>query len=61
MGEIGGGMKNKMILVVALFCIVLAFGCQSTKCNPDCADKKPIENPWDALMAADGWVQKTLW
>ncbi|GEM_PF-4267285 len=54
-------MKNKMILVAALFCIALAFGCQSTKCNPDCADKKPIENPWDALMAADGWVQKTLW
>ncbi|MFA6350540.1 MAG: hypothetical protein WCY12_06425 [Candidatus Omnitrophota bacterium] len=54
-------MKKRLILAAALFSIVLALGCQSSKCNSNCADNKPIENPWDALMAADGWVQKTLW
>ena len=56
-------MKKKIVLVIALFCVALALGCQSTKCNSNtnCADSKPINNPWDALMAADGWVQKTLW
>ncbi|MCX5712472.1 MAG: hypothetical protein NTY47_05315 [Candidatus Omnitrophica bacterium] len=54
-------MKKRFVFAILLFCVVLVIGCQSTRCNTNCTETKPIDNPWDALMAADGWIQRNLW